>query len=212
MITVAQATEKIIYRSRYLSEAISKGIINTSALARYIRPEVEQMLVKEVSDAAILMAINRLAIHIKPKFDSHAILKDAPEMILRSQLFFFVYKKTATIFEKLSHLLENTPSFFLSSIQSNTIFVCNKDFADKMTKVLKKESLLTKRSGVSAITILLPKEVLHTAGIYYFFLKSLAWEGINIIELISVENELTLVLEDKDAQNAYTILQSLFQK
>jgi aspartokinase len=53
---------------------------------------------------------------------------------------------------------------------------------------------------------------LNTPGIYYFFLKSLAWEGVNIIEIISVEDEVTLVLEDKDAQNAYTILQSLFSK
>ena len=51
MITVAQATEKIIYRSRYLSEAISKGLINTSALARYIKPEVDEILIKQVKSS-----------------------------------------------------------------------------------------------------------------------------------------------------------------
>jgi hypothetical protein len=56
----------------------------------------------------------------------------------------------------------------------------------------------------------LPKEVIHTPGIYYFFLKSLAWEGITILELFSVQEQITLVFEEKDVSNAYTILQSLF--
>ena len=56
MITVPEAAKKIIERSRYLSEAISKGIINYSALARYIRPEIEQILIKKVSLASVIMA------------------------------------------------------------------------------------------------------------------------------------------------------------
>jgi hypothetical protein len=215
MITVTQSVEKIINRSRYLSEAISKGLINTSSLARYIRPEVETMLLKEVSDASILMAINRLSKQLKPKYSSHAILQQTPPMILHGQLSLFVYKKSKNLGEILKKLVEIEPtnqSFFLFSMQNSLLVVCSKDLLEKTEKLFHDIPPLKTAKTISAITIFLPKDVLNTPGIYYFFLKSLAWEGVNIIEIISVEDEVTLVLEDKDAQNAYTILQSLFSK
>lgn len=201
MITVAQATEKIIHRSRYLSEALSKNLINTSSLARYIKPELEKMLLKKVSDAAILMAINRLAKDIKPHYSSHAILTSAPEMILRSSLILATYANTSKILASIATLSANH-SFFLFTKHTNIVLLYPKSLEEKMTP----ETI----QYVSAITIVLPKDVMHTPGIYYFFLKSLAWEGINIVELFSVEEQLTLVFEEKDVSNAYTILQSLF--
>ena len=51
MITVPEATEKIVKRSRYLSEALSKDLINISSLSRYIKPEIEEII--EDSDDAM---------------------------------------------------------------------------------------------------------------------------------------------------------------
>ena len=67
MITVPEAADTIIKRSRYLSEAISKGFINNSSLARYIKPEIEEMLTKEISISSIIMALIRLQKNIKPQ-------------------------------------------------------------------------------------------------------------------------------------------------
>src|SRR5579885_828585 len=86
MITVPEATKKIVERSRYLSEAMSKGLINLSSLARYIRPEIEDMLMKDVSEASIIMALKRLEPYFKPKFKHTDIFKTPPEMIVRSNL------------------------------------------------------------------------------------------------------------------------------
>src|SRR6185312_8220822 len=86
MITVPQATKKIVERSRYLTEAMSKDLINYSSLARYIKPELEKMLFKPVSEASIIMAIKRISDEIKPKFVPLTIFEGTPEMIVRSNL------------------------------------------------------------------------------------------------------------------------------
>ena len=54
MLTVPEASKIIIERSRYLSEALSKDLINLSSLARYIKPEIEEMLIKNIQ--AIIQA------------------------------------------------------------------------------------------------------------------------------------------------------------
>src|SRR3990167_9955477 len=106
MITVPEATKKIIMRSRYLSEAISKKIINNSSLARYIKPEIEEMLVKKVSDSAIIMALNRLSDDIRPKYSTKNIFKTSPEMLLRSNLIAIILPNLKNSTEKYGELLK----------------------------------------------------------------------------------------------------------
>ncbi|MEX2013019.1 MAG: hypothetical protein WD967_01300 [Candidatus Levyibacteriota bacterium] len=86
MITVPEATKKIVMRSRYLSEAMSKGIINNSSLARYIKPEVEEMLIKKVSNSSVIMALNRMSAEIKPKYFTGNIFKMPPQIVVHSNI------------------------------------------------------------------------------------------------------------------------------
>lgn len=152
MITVPEATKKIVMRSRYLSEAMSKGIINNSSLARYIKPEIEEMLIKKVSTSAIIMALNRMSEEIKPKYFTGNIFKTPPQIVVHSD-------------------------------------------ADK-----------------ASITISVPKEAIKTPGVLYFFIKSLAWEGINILGIQTSPTEITMNFEKKDINRAFGIIQSLFTK
>jgi hypothetical protein len=48
--------------------------------------------------------------------------------------------------------------------------------------------------------------------VYYFLLKSIAWEGINIIGAAPTKSEFTLFFEDKNVNWAFEILSSLFTK
>lgn len=152
MITVPEATNKIVMRSRYLSEAMSKGIINNSSLARYIKPEIEEMLIKPVSQSAIIMALNRMSTKIKPKYFAGNIFKTPPQITVRSDV------------------------------------------------------------SASSITISVPKEAVKTPGVLYFFIKSLAWEGISILEIKTSTNEIVMNFEKKDINRAFAIIQSLFEK
>src|SRR5579885_3395681 len=106
MITVPEATKQIIERSRYLVEAMSKDLINYSSLARYIKPELEKMLYKPVSEASIIMAIKRIAEEIKPKFVPLTIFTSTPEMIVRSNLIELNLTNSESIRQKYKLLSE----------------------------------------------------------------------------------------------------------
>lgn len=217
MITVPEATKKIVERSRYLVEAISKGLINYSSLARYIKPEIEQMLFKDVSEASILMALKRLEKEMQPKFVPLKIFETQPDMIVRSNLVEFSFRTSDTLADSFHKLFqahrENRSSFFtVTEGLSEAGIILSRDLEKEMDEVAQREQLLAKIPDLSCLTIRLPEENISTPGVYYFFLKSLAWEGINIVEVVSTPMEVSLILADKDINRAFAILKSLFTK
>ena len=212
MITVPEATKKIVERSRYLSEAISKKLINYSSLARYIKPEIEQMLIKKVSNASIIMALNRLERDFAPKYVSSNIFKTPPEIVVRSNLFFAALSNSDVA--GLSLLLSREPgskSIYLKSQgTSETVLVLGQDLYEKYKTAIESKNPVVQYEKAAALTIDMPSDALKTPGIYYFFIKSLAWEGINVLELISTPHELTFVVQNQDIERTFSIIKSLF--
>lgn len=215
MITVPEGAKKIVERSRYLTEAISKGLINYSALARYIKPELEEILVKQVSESSIMMALKRLESSFQPKYKYNNIFKTSPEIIVRSNLTEFTINNSEDLNKKISKIFaiykqQQKYFFTLTEGVSETTIIVSDQLQEKINIILEKEKIITTFTSLSAITIRLPKQSTTTPGIFYFFLKSLAWEGINVLEIVSTYLEFTIIFENKDINRAFIILKSLF--
>lgn len=214
MVTVPEAAEKIVNRSRYLSEAISKSLINLSSLARYIKPEIEEMLLKTVSSSSIIMALKRLKTKLRPpKYKN--VFKISPEMILWSNLAEINIANSGSLEQKYQDLLklnnDNKKHFLtITKGHSETTVIVSNTIYNVVKTLLKKERIISRFENLSSISIQLPKEAVQTPGVFYFFLKSLAWEGINVVEAVSTVSELTLIFEDKNVNKAFSILKSLF--
>jgi len=215
MITIAEAAKRIIERSRYLQEALEKKLINTSSLARYIKPELEEMLVKKTSNSSIIMAIRRIVKSLKPHFIYKNIFKNTPDMITRSNLSEINIANSKYLLEKFPDLIKLSKSqteSFLTITEGvfETTIILSRDLYPLVKKLFKDETIVDEFHDLCSITIRLPKEAIFNPGVFYFFLKSLAWEGVNIIEVVSAYRELTLILERKDTNKAFSIVQSLF--
>lgn len=215
MITVTEAAKRIIERSRYLQEALEKGLINTSSLARYIKPELEEMLIKKTSTSAVIMAISRIAKKLKPRFKYKNIFKTAPDMITRSNLVEINIKNSKNLIEKYPSILRLSQSqkesfFTITEGVFETTIIISRDLYPSIRKLVDQEDIVDEFHDLSSITLRLPKEAIITPGVFYFFLKSLAWEGVNIIEVVSAYRELTFIVAQKDTNKAFSILQSLF--
>ena len=198
MITVPEAVEKIVKRSRYLSEAMSKDIINVSSLARYMKPEIEAILVKKVSTSAVIMSLKRMSGTMLPQTPYDQIIGVHPEITVKTNL--------ALCISYQGHK-EIEESILTSTSPSGTILLGNKA---KISEIVEENAQWY--YPVSSISILLPKEAIETAGIYYFFIKSLAWERINILHMFTTPYEVVLVMHDRDTERALGILKALFEQ
>ena len=120
MKTISSVVESYIRRKPFLQTALSEGIINLTSLSRYIKPEVEDVLRKEVRDGAIVMALKRLSENLE-FLATHKIvkvLKDIGEITVRSSLTDYTFQLTPSILSsqlELMREIENMPDIFYTS-------------------------------------------------------------------------------------------------
>ncbi|CAN5485981.1 hypothetical protein BH10BAC1_BH10BAC1_21050 [soil metagenome] len=217
MITIPDVVEELINKSPYLEELLTEGIINYSALARNIKSKVEEATMKEVETGAIIMALKRL----ETKQKSHTlksikkIFKEAPEIIVRSNLVDITVRNTDFTHEyhrRILKLIDDRPNTFLTISRSvfETTIITGKEFKEDIINLFDKNSLVAQFDNLSSIIIRQPKETTDIPGVYYMILKPLAWEGVNLVEIVSTYTEITLVINNQDVDKAFTIIKQLF--
>lgn len=190
------------------------GIINSSALAREIKAQIQKTLYKTVEIGALAMAIKRLETKLrKEKVKLEPLLKIFGDITVRLNLSEFTFINTPSLAGKQKELLQelgNEKNIFLTATQSfvQTTLIINSQFKNKLEKIYQGEKIISNIDNLSAITLTLSEETIKTPGVYYAILKTLAWYGINIIEVVSSFNELTIILESSSVDQAFSVLKN----
>ena len=63
-----------------------------------------------------------------------------------------------------------------------------------------------------ALTIVFHGDFLQTPGVTYLAVRKLAWENINIIEIVSTMNVLTFIISREDSTRAYQALEAFLDE
>ncbi len=217
MIPVSEAVRGMVRETPFLEELLEEGLINYSSLARKFRPVISERLRKDVSEGAIVMALKRMppagpAMQHKLK----AFLRNLGDMVTRTNLMDFTFRNSPTLLENHARFLQSLGRereifcTFSQGVHETTIIIGHRG-APMMQTWFKEEKLLSRKTGLSSVTIRLPAENTEISGFYYFILRQLAWEGVNITEVISTTNEFTIVVSEKEIKKAFSILLSLKQ-
>ena len=197
----------------FLIEGINEKLINVSALARKLRPEIEELIGLEIKENAIIMAINRLEINefhsIKKEFRKAA--KELGDITVRSGIIDCTIKNDKINNNKINDIISDVTGSFnsLSKGINETTIIVNKEYKQTLISVFNKNEIISLVDDLSAITIHLPKGNSSIPGLYYFLLGKMAWRGISLIELISTTNEFTMILKNNDIGKALETLMEL---
>lgn len=216
MITVAEVVQQLIRQSPFVSEALSEGLVNVSALARKLQPDVQELLGKKVKVGAIVMAINRQHFGDVAFVEKNIrrFFKRLSNYSVRSNLVSFTFENSDTLTAcklELLKIISQNPKIFYTFSQgiSETTIIIAKEVEADVQRIFHSEKLVTKEEKLSSITLMLPDENRVIYGIYYYILKDLAWYGINLSEVISTTNEFTLIVKDEDLDQTFSILMKL---
>jgi hypothetical protein len=216
MSSISKITEEIINRSPFLREAMTENLINVSALARKIIPEVEKMTNKEIKEGAIVMAIKRMTPGVYHKLDIKIkkVIGGIGDFLVRSDLVDFTFENSESLRDCQNELIKYTQndkdSFFaLCKGITETTYILNTKYADDVKRIFAKENSKGHNTDLSSITVKLPETNTETFGVYYYIMKHLAWDGINIEQVVSTANEFTVIVDSSDIDDAFKILMQL---
>ena len=216
MQSLGKITEDLINRSPFLREAMSENLINISSLARKLRPEIEELFKKEVNEGAIVMAIKRMPPGYYHQLDLKIknVMGEIGDILVRSNLTNFTFENSDTLKEKQLELMnvlnkENDSFFAITRGITETTLIVSANHTETINNLFKKEKLTSSTKNLASVTVKLPAINTELHGIYYYILKHLAWDGINIAEVISTSNEFTTVVSQTDIDRAFSILMKL---
>ncbi len=214
--SVASCVKDIINRSPFISEMLIQDIISFSNLAKFIQPRVEQMYSSKVSTAAIVMAIRRYADELRARKVAEKGRIDY-EIQMKTNIYDVNFRRDDSFIPKLQQLYRNVHpengDFINVTIGSHEITLsvsenC-REAADEATKGLE---VVHTYSDLVALTILFRGDFLQTPGVTYLAVRKLAWENINIIEIVSTMNVLTFIISREDSHRAYEALEAFLDE
>jgi len=216
MDSIGKITEDIINRSPFLREAITDNLINISALARKLKPEIESRMGKPVKEGAIVMTIKRMSpgLYYRLNIKITNMMSELGDFLVRSNLSDFTYENSESLKNAQTDFIqllrkENDNFYTISQGLSETTFIVSASQNEIVKEFFKKEKLKAHSEKLASVTVKLPTVNTEIYGIYYYILKQLAWEGINIVQVVSTSNEFTIVVNQAEIDIAFKILMNL---
>ena len=216
MVTISQIVGKLVDERVYIQESMNKEIISFALLAKQLQPEVEEEIGKKVKKHAIEMALRRYSEQVKEK---HKTVKFnySSDIIMKTKICDIAVSRSPTLLSKLKKLydiIDFEKGDNLNIIQGNgeVSIVTNERYKEKFLNNLKGEKILNIEQDLISLTMTFSKEFLYTPGVIFNIIRNIAWENINIFEVVSTNTEFTVILHKNDAMKAYKSLEKLIKQ
>lgn len=211
-VSVPDAVRDIIARNRSLYDCIKMDLINYTALAVKIQKDVETQVGGPINLNTIVVAIKRYAdsFEKKDEIQQEAVLKNARLSLtdgvvdIKFSTEEFGINDTATLMDKFTQIDPDYEFFrFTDSFR-----VLTEDILD-VRKLLESLPLQknTFQTGLAKISIRVP-EVQGGSDIVSYVSEILHNNGIELVNAYFSQDEIVIVLREKDAARAYEILRS----
>jgi aspartokinase len=213
MVTISHIVQKIVSEQVFVLEPMSRGIVSYGSLAEQLQPEIEEELGKKVKTHAIVMALRRYAETLKER-PAKISFDFSSEIIMKTDICDIAVRRSPTLLHRLKRLYEIV-DFETGDILNivhgryEVSVVTNERYREKSLALLKEEKILNVERELVSLTLTFSKEFLYTPGIIFNAVRNIAWESINIYEIVSTNTELTFIINKKDAVKGYKTLERL---
>lgn len=215
-MTIAEAVRHYIDTHPFVEEGLTDGIINYAGLARRILPVIQEQCTHPVKEGAIIMALKRLSpsYYYQVSAGIKRFLNRLGQFTVRYDIYDYTFKNSPKLTESQATVFRYVaqhPEYFYSFSQglNESTIIASKQMQDYISVLFETEELIAHKKDLAALTIMLPKDNTEISGIYYFIFKELAWQDINVVEVISTTNEFTLVVAEKDVEQSFRLIRRL---
>lgn len=211
--SVSSCVKRIIDKTPFIHEMLVRGILSFSNYASSIKQEVEESYGKSVKHSAIVMAIRRYGEELKVRDSVEKKINVDYEIVMKTKICDLNIVRNDKFISKLSKLYNEVSTekgdFLNVSLGSHEISVSvSEKYKNVVDEIAIGEEILHQKDDLVALSLVFSGEFMATPGIVYEAVRKLAWEVINVIEIVSTKSELTFVINREDSMRAFDVLQS----
>jgi len=208
--SLTKTVQSLIQDDPPLQEALVMGYGNYSAIARLLKPKVEEALGRKATLEGLITAVKRAKPVFVPRSEYLKIIAESV-INLRTDVAKISLEKTRRNLEKARLISADFPEAFFQVLEGATTLtlVTDQRIFDRVQSVFREEETLEKKEYLTAIIVQSPRGIVDTPGCIASFYNSIAMAQINIEETISCFTETIIVLGREDAVRAFSLLTDL---
>lgn len=209
-MNTSTAVKEVLNENPYLLFYLSEGILNLSELANYIKSDVENRAFKDLTKSAVLSALQRINLS-EIQFNSVDYSEHIGKVTLTSDISEVTVENSSKIdktLAKVASMVSNQKRSYFSYIKGEwqTIILYSHGNEKIIREATRKFDVLYKFSEITKVSIELRNNHLKVPGIIAFVLMLLALKSINIIEVLSTSDELSIFIEKQEAGKVFKII------
>ena len=211
-MSVPEVVREIITRNRSIYDCMKMDLINYTALAVKIQPEIERILGNSVNLNTIVVAIKRYAdsFEIKEEVKEEPVLKNA-RLALTDGIMDIKFSikdsnqiDPMAILDKFSKITNNY-EFFRMSDSFRFLTEDMEDIRQIIGNVSDREDVFS--TGLAKIKITIPNTQ-NQSDVVSYVAEVLHANGIELVNAFFSQDNIVIILNEKDASRAYEILHS----
>ncbi|NOQ44524.1 MAG: ACT domain-containing protein [Nitrosopumilus sp.] len=211
-MSVPEVVREIISRNRSIFDCMKMDLINYTALAVKIQPDVERVLGNSVNLNTIVVAIKRYAdsFEVKDEVEENSVLKNARLALTDGiiDIKFSVNNSQGidplTILDKFSKITSNYD--FFRSADSFRFLTEDLDSIRRIFESLPNQDNIFS-TGLAKIRISIPPSK-NQSDVVSYVAEVLHDNGIDLVNAFFSQDSIIIILNEKDASRAYDILHS----
>src|SRR3989339_232441 len=105
MKTITSSVRNMIRESQWLTEALGEDILNLSALARKLKPRLEEIHLRPFTEGAIVMALRRIQKTLPTQRARSSAAPTVQSLSMRSNIVQYAFQNSSTLLHAQERLL-----------------------------------------------------------------------------------------------------------
>ena len=211
-ISVPEAVRTVISRNRSIYDCMKMDLINYTALAVKIQPEIEKIAGSTVNLNTIVVAIKRYAdsFEIKEQVREESILKDARLSLTDGIMDVKFSVKDSDkmdpmiILDKFSKVTDNY-EFFRLADSFRFLTEDMEDIREIFNSVSQRDDLFN--TGLAKIRISIPNSH-NQSDVVSYVAEVLHANGIELVNAFFSQDNIVIIINERDSSRAYDVLHS----
>lgn len=209
--SVAEAVRQMVQVDVTLQDALYRDIANLSAIARALKPLLEERLKKRVELDGILSSLKRLRRSGKSLSESIRRIIAESSASVRTDVSKIVIDRSRAALDSVLKAISSYPDAFihLSEGSSAITLIIDEKYLERIVAKLKGLQILEQKNSLALITMHSPPAIIETPGCILTIYSRLSRSGINIEDTTSSYTDTIIVVSLKDSGKAFEALTDL---